>query len=615
MYQVLYRKHRPTSFAGVYGQEAITAALRGEVRSGRLAHAYLFTGSRGTGKTSCARLLAKAANCLSPVDGDPCGVCDSCKGLEAGTILDVAEIDAASNNGVDNIRDLREEVGFTPVSAKYRVYIIDEVHMLSAGAFNALLKTLEEPPAHAIFILATTEVHKLPATILSRCQRFDFARIPPGDIAACIAKIAEQETFTVTAEAALLLGRLADGAMRDALSLLDQCVSRADAVDAEVVAQAAGLVGREHLYALIDALREGDRAALLRQVEVLHRQGRDMERLCGELLSFLRDLMILQHVGSGGAGELLTLSDSEIARLGDVAAACTQEQVLYWMERLQAGTERLRFAGTGKRLEVEMVLLELTLSRAVGVSGASVVSGAPAGAKMQSVPRGVAQDAAVRGASQSATPQADSQRSPQSVPQSASDGTAMAVATASQSAVVPISSPEEGGANAPSAADTPQNSPPPGQMNSPPGQMNPPPGQMNPPPGQPNPPSSPPAPNAAASDGETAFLRWDEVLSVLARSCVPLYAVLQSSRAMRRGDMLLIETADEMFRTLVAQDGNKAKLLDAVRTATGESLRIGVKRPAANAEESSAQPVPAASAGAFSQALKEWKNMGIVQEN
>ena len=218
LYQVLYRKWRPRCFADVVGQPQVTVTLQNELMAGRIAHAYLFTGSRGTGKTTCAKILAKAVNCLHPQDGDPCGECEICRAADDGSLMDIVEIDAASNNGVDNIRTLREEANFTPASAKYRVYIIDEVHMLSVGAFNALLKTLEEPPPHVIFILATTEVHKLPATILSRCQRFDFRRIPPEDIADRLDYVARQEGATVDRDAALLLARLADGALRDALA-------------------------------------------------------------------------------------------------------------------------------------------------------------------------------------------------------------------------------------------------------------------------------------------------------------------------------------------------------------------------------------------------------------
>ena len=226
MYQALYRKYRPNCFSDVVGEEHITDILKSELRSGKIFHAYLFTGPRGTGKTSCAKILAKAVNCLDLHDGDACCECESCRAIAEGDVLDITEIDAASNNGVENIRDLKEQVGYAPTSSKYRVYIIDEVHMLSIGAFNALLKTLEEPPAHIIFILATTEVHKLPATILSRCQRFDFHRIPTEAIANRIQYIAEKEGFTVEPQAAEMIATLSDGGMRDALSTLDLCAAR-----------------------------------------------------------------------------------------------------------------------------------------------------------------------------------------------------------------------------------------------------------------------------------------------------------------------------------------------------------------------------------------------------
>ena len=228
MYKALYRKYRPQQFSDVVGQPQVTDTLKNELMAGRISHAYLFTGSRGTGKTTCAKILAKAVNCLDPQNGDPCGKCDVCRGLDDGSVLDVVELDAASNNGVDSIRALIEESNFTPTTAKYRVYIIDEVHMLSVSAFNALLKTLEEPPAHVIFILATTEVHKLLPTILSRCQRFDFRRIAPEDIAGRLEWVCTQENVTIDHDAAMLIAVTADGGMRDALSILDQCIGRSD---------------------------------------------------------------------------------------------------------------------------------------------------------------------------------------------------------------------------------------------------------------------------------------------------------------------------------------------------------------------------------------------------
>ncbi len=356
MYQVLYRKWRPQTFSEVYGQPAVTTALTNELRTGRLAHAYLFTGSRGTGKTSCAKILAKAVNCLSLRDGDPCNECDNCRGIDAGTILDVVEIDAASNNGVDNIRDLRDEVNFSPSVAKYRVYIIDEVHMLSAGAFNALLKTLEEPPEHVIFILATTEVHKLPATILSRCQRFDFGRIPAEEIGKRLRYVAEQEQFTLADDAALLIARLADGGLRDALSLLDQCLSRSHDITAELVAEATGMAGREYLFRLAAAVRMQDGAAALTLLSSLYEGSKDMERLCVELIDFYRNIMILKSVGNPDA--LIVTSPTELADLKVEAQALPLESILHIMDVLQCTLDRLK-SGVSRRVEMETTLLRL----------------------------------------------------------------------------------------------------------------------------------------------------------------------------------------------------------------------------------------------------------------
>ena len=263
MYKVLYRKYRPRVFADVVGQPQVTVTLKNELMRGRISHAYLFTGSRGTGKTTCAKILARAVNCLRPVDGDPCGECEICRGLEDGSLLDVMEIDAASNNGVENVRAIIEETSFTPARAKYRVYIIDEVHMLSPAAFNALLKTLEEPPAHVVFILATTEVHKLLPTILSRCQRFDFHRIDPELMAARLEQVSGLEGARLDQEAALLIARTADGALRDALSLLDQCLGRGTHITLETVYETAGLAARDYLGQLARAVAERDPAAAL----------------------------------------------------------------------------------------------------------------------------------------------------------------------------------------------------------------------------------------------------------------------------------------------------------------------------------------------------------------
>jgi DNA polymerase-3 subunit gamma/tau len=356
MYQVLYRKWRPKVFADVVGQPQVTVTLKNELMAGRIAHAYLFTGSRGTGKTTCAKIMAKAVNCLNPVDGDPCGECEICRGIENGSVMDIVEIDAASNNGVDNIRSLREEANFTPAAAKYRVYIIDEVHMLSTGAFNALLKTLEEPPAHVIFILATTEVHKLPATILSRCQRFDFRRIPPEEIANRLTYVVHQENAEIEPQAALLIARLADGALRDALSLLDQCLGRSRNITVDVVNQTAGLVGRDHLYELTDAIRQNDSAAALELIDKLHNSSKDMARLCEELSSHFRNLMLIKTMKD--ARGLIVVSDAEFEKLTKQALSIGLPTILHALDTFQSALEKM-YRGGDRRIEMEIALIRL----------------------------------------------------------------------------------------------------------------------------------------------------------------------------------------------------------------------------------------------------------------
>ena len=356
MYQVLYRKWRPQVFADVAGQPQVTVTLKNELMAGRIAHAYLFTGSRGTGKTTCAKILAKAVNCLNPVDGDPCGKCEICRGVEDGSILDIVEIDAASNNGVDNIRSLREEANFMPSAAKYRVYIIDEVHMLSVGAFNALLKTLEEPPAHVIFILATTEVHKLPATILSRCQRFDFRRIAPEDIAQRLRYVAGQEQAVLEEEAALLIARLADGALRDALSLLDQCLGRDRNVTVEVVNATAGIAGREHLLELAEMIRQQDSAGALECIDRLYRNSKDMARLCEELSSHFRNLMLIKTMKD--AGKIITVTSTELEALKKQALAMPLPVILHCLDTMQESLEKM-YRGGNRRIEMEMAVIRL----------------------------------------------------------------------------------------------------------------------------------------------------------------------------------------------------------------------------------------------------------------
>ena len=297
MHLALYRKYRSATFDEVISQEHITTTLKNQIKAGTPAHAYLFTGSRGTGKTTCAKLMAKAVNCLSPVDGNPCGECESCKAIAAGC-PDIIEMDAASNNGVDDVRALRDEVMYAPTVCRYKVYIIDEVHMLSSQAFNALLKTIEEPPPHVIFILATTEIHKVPATIASRCQQFRFSRIDVEESTKRLCEIAKKENVNITEDAARLISRLSDGGMRDAVSLLDQCISVSADIDEETVRTTAGIAGTEHLLALAQCIHEQNAPEALKILDELHNQSKDLMLLLDELLSHFRNLCILSATNS-----------------------------------------------------------------------------------------------------------------------------------------------------------------------------------------------------------------------------------------------------------------------------------------------------------------------------
>lgn len=355
MYQALYRKWRPKTFDDVVGQPQITETLKHQVETGRLSHAYLFIGTRGTGKTTCAKILAKAVNCEHPVDGNPCNACRSCLGIEDGSVMDVVELDAASNNGVDNVRALRDEAVFSPAEVKKRVYIVDEVHMLSIAAFNALLKILEEPPAHLMFILATTELQKVPATILSRCQRHSFRRLAPETVAARLAYVAEREGLDLQPEAAALLGRLADGAMRDGLSLLDQCAG-APVIDTEAVRQAMGLAGNLHTLELLRALRAGDTAGVLQRFAGLWQAGKDPATLLDELSMLLRDIMLLQVAGPRGAA--LGSGGYEEKTLAALADQIPGEELLWQLETIQAALAEMRSV-QNTRTAAELCLVRL----------------------------------------------------------------------------------------------------------------------------------------------------------------------------------------------------------------------------------------------------------------
>ena len=355
MYQALYRKWRPQTFDEVVGQQHITETLKNQVKSGRLSHAYIFIGTRGTGKTTCARILAKAVNCEHPVDGNPCGVCPACRGITEGSVLDVVELDAASNNSVDNVRALREEAVFSPATVKKRVYIVDEVHMLSTAAFNALLKILEEPPEHLMFILATTELQKVPATILSRRQRHSFKRIDAPAIAEYLEYIAGKEGFALHHDAAELIARLADGGVRDALSLLDQC-SASETIDLDAVYYAMGLAGNRRTAALMDCVLKHQTEKAIRDFSSLWMDGKDPAVLLSELTSLLRDALMMKIAPRGGASLISGGYDS--ATLEALGARMTKEEIIAAMGTLQDAQTQIR-TGASPRTTAEICLVSL----------------------------------------------------------------------------------------------------------------------------------------------------------------------------------------------------------------------------------------------------------------
>ena len=359
VYQALYRKWRPKVFDDVIGQEHITETLKTQVKTGHLSHAYIFIGTRGTGKTTCARILAKAVNCESPVNGNPCNQCKTCRGIDDGSILDIVELDAASNTGVDNVRDLKEEAVFSPAAAKKRVYIIDEVHMLSLAAFNALLKIIEEPPSHLMFILATTELQKVPATILSRCQRHSFRRIPTQRLAAYLGEIARREKLQLDESAAMQIGRLAEGGVRDALSILDQCSGK-EHITTETVFETMGLAGNRNLVLLLQQVLQHDSAQALQLFQKIWLDGKEPASFLGELNGLIRDIMIVK-AAPAGAGELIS-GNYERDILDSFAAKMTKEEVLYCADTLQDAITRIRQV-RNPRTVAELCIVSLCDSR------------------------------------------------------------------------------------------------------------------------------------------------------------------------------------------------------------------------------------------------------------
>lgn len=537
MYQVLYRKYRPKVFADVYGQDHVTSTLKNEICEGRISHAYLFTGSRGTGKTTCAKILAKAVNCENCHDGEPCNECEVCKGLDAGTIYDVVEIDAASNNGVDNIRDLREEVNYTPSRGKYRVYIIDEVHMLSTGAFNALLKTLEEPPAHVIFILATTEVHKLPATILSRCQRFDFKRIQPETMAVRLKQVADAEGMTLADDAAVLIARIADGALRDGLSILDQCAGRSRTITAELVSEVAGLAGREALYRLSDAVLNGQSNDAMAIISQLHENSYDMERLCVEMISHFRNFMVVKTVKK--SRELIICTDDEYKSMAESAEKFTLPQILFALDLFQNTLVKIK-GGADSRVEMEMAFVRLcepkldTSTDALNSRLSAVERAVKNGVQASAMPVQTAKPAQIKdnvSISEKAEPAKNNFNPPV----------------------------EDSAVQTKSAEEDLVSNEPPVQQTAP---------EIQPPQAEPT--------SAQMNTEQQPFTQWADLMEIIHRTDIPLFSVLAGSKGYTRGEFFLIDSPNTTIKEFIKISTHSKAIKQALFDLTGNHYKLGL---------------------------------------
>lgn len=520
MYQALYRKWRPKDFSDVYGQPHVTRTLQSQLESGRISHAYLFTGSRGTGKTTCAKILSKAVNCLNPLNGNPCNECEICRGIENGSILDVIEIDAASNNGVDNIRDLREEANFTPANAKYRVYIIDEVHMLSIGAFNALLKTLEEPPSHVIFILATTEIHKLPSTILSRCQRFDFKRIAPEDITARLMYVAEKENVSLTTNAASLIARIADGGMRDALSLLDRCFAMGNIINEDTVSDAAGIAGTIHLFSFSEFVAKGDFTSSLKLVSKLHSDSCDIDSLCTELTLHFRNLMVAKTVND--CEGLIVCSKDELSKIKERASQLKLSKILSCIEILEQTAKNIKNAAN-KKIQLEAAVIKMCAPSASSGEGISTDLEERISAieeKLASLSSGKTIAAPVEQKIESA-PEPKAEPKPE-----------------------PVSAPEPEPAPEPMAEEK-EDVPP-----------------------------LPAPPEADIPDG--SFDAWPEVLEKIMRYDIPLFGIMANSTATIKNGRVVIHSDNPTLFDFICTDTHSKELARAVYEVVGKKMKIAV---------------------------------------
>ncbi len=562
MYQVLYRKWRPKTFADVSGQEHITTTLLNEISTNRLNHAYLFTGSRGTGKTTCAKILAKAVNCLHPVNGNPCGECEICKGIDDGSILDIVEMDAASNRKIDDIRQIIDEVQFKPAKCKYRVYIIDEVHMLTTEAFNALLKTLEEPPEHVIFILATTEVHKLPQTILSRCQRFDFHRIPPRAIADRLLYVANQEGVTLSDSAAMLAASVADGALRDALSLLDRCIAISSEIDEDVVRSAAGLARKTYLFELSNCVINKNTAKALEIVDRLYGESKDMARLCDELLSHFRTLMLIKSVKN--PRDIVIMADDEYEQAQTQSDYLSLADIVYYMDVLSKAYQNMG-RGTGDRTELEMAVVKLSSAELDGTIEAltarvtALEKAVKKGIKVNYVPEQV-----------------------QTVPQSVQNETPKPEAQNSE----PEKSQETKSVSE-KINDEPVIPTPPVEMPTPKQPVQP--IQEQPVSVQQKPKKTAQRPSVdldAIYNNAQPFPDWAEVVNNMKPVSRAIAAAFANSAAYTSGKYLLIDTDNEMAFELLKNNERRQEIRQLILETTGQHYNLGpYKRPSAKQEE------------------------------
>ena len=598
MYRALYRKWRPQRFEDVVGQRAIVTALKNQITANRVGHAYLFTGVRGTGKTTCAKIFAKAVNCLHPINGDPCGECEICRGIDNGSILDVVEMDAASNNGVDDIRDLRDETAYTPSACKYKVYIIDEVHMLSTAAFNALLKTLEEPPAHVIFILATTEIQKVPATILSRCQRYDFTRIGPEDIARRVEYIAGEEKLELTPDGAELIARLADGALRDALSILDTCAGVTAKIDADVVRRMAGVTDRSYLFRISDALEAQDGAAALAQLAQLRQQSVDVKRLTEELIAHYRALMLAAL--PGGQALLSGVSPEEEALYLEKGPQLGQREAIRAIRALGSALEHMT-RGSDQRIELELALF--SLSEPPQQMQAVPVQAVPARAAAQ--PAVVQPFASAPAAQPFAS--APARPAPTAEPTPAQPQEAVPVQSAVPAASVPQTAVPEQAEISPAPAEEtlPLPEEPPVQQTETPLPWEEPPASVEQPaaPESVQQPSVPPVQEKTAgpvpgkSDktvqkGIAPFPYWEQVVQQLQEKDPMLYTYLRKSKAYFDGTRVLID-GGKTFRDFIRANRDSQRLIKKlIANVSGVAVPIGPYEPktagkvVSNAEQS-----------------------------